>query len=71
MKKETLIKKLEGHFDKLHQELDEISILLEIEMEDDELSEMCVCFRGQVEACITENEECNYNNIIEYIRENL
>lgn len=71
MKKETLLKKLENHFDKIQEQLDEISTLLEIDMDDDELSEMSVCFREQMEMCIAENDECNYNDIIEYIRENL
>jgi hypothetical protein len=71
MKKETLIKKLETHFDKIQEALDEISTLLEIDLDDDELSEMSVCFREQIDNCIAENEECNYNDIIDYIRENL
>jgi hypothetical protein len=71
MKKETLLKKLESHFDKIQEQLDEISTLLEIDMDDDDLAEMSVCFREQIEACIAENDECTYNDIIEYIRENL
>ena len=71
MKKETLLKKLETHFDKIQESLDEISTLLEIDMDDDDLAEMSVCFREQLESCIAENEECSYNDIIEYIRENL
>jgi hypothetical protein len=71
MKKETLLKKLENHFDKIQESLDEISTLLEIDMDDDDLAEMSVCFREQLESCIAENEECSYNDIIEYIRENL
>ncbi len=71
MKKETLLKKLDGYFDKIQEQLDEISTLLEIDMDDDELAEMSVCFREQIEMCIAENEECSYNDIIEYIRENL
>jgi hypothetical protein len=71
MKKETLLKKLENHFDKIQEQLDEISTLLEIDMDDDDLAEMSVCFREQLESCIAENEECSYNDIIEYIRENL
>lgn len=71
MKKETLLKKLDGHFDKIQEQLDEISTLLEIDMDDDDLAEMSVCFREQIEMCISENEECSYNDIIEYIRENL
>jgi hypothetical protein len=71
MKKETLLKKLEGHFDKIQEQLDEISNLLEIDMDDDDLAEMSVCFREQIELCIAENDECSYIDIIEYIRENL
>lgn len=71
MKKETLLKKLNTHFDKIHEQLDEISTLLEIDMDDDELAEMSVCFREQVETCISDNDECSFNDIIEYIRENL
>lgn len=71
MKKETLLKKLDGYFDKIQEQLDEISTLLEIDMDDDELAEMSVCFREQIEMCIAENDECTYNDIIEYIRENL
>jgi hypothetical protein len=71
MKKETLLKKLDGHFDKIQEQLDEISTLLEIDMDDDDLAEMSVCFREQIETCIAENEECTYIDIVEYIRENL
>jgi dsDNA-binding SOS-regulon protein len=71
MKKETLLKKLEAQHDKMLEALDEISTLLEIDMDDDELAEMSVCFREQLDICIAENEECNYNDIVEYIRENL
>ena len=35
MKKETLLKKLDNHFDKIQEQLDEISTLLEIDMDDD------------------------------------
>lgn len=71
MKKETLLKKLESHFEKLQDTLEDISTLLEIDMDDDELAEMSVCFREQIDTCIAENEECNYTDIVEYIRENL
>ena len=71
MKKETLLKKLEAQHDKILEALDEMSTLLEIDMDDDELAEMSVCFREQLDICIAENDECNYNNIIEYIRENI
>lgn len=71
MKKETLVKKLEAQHNKILEALDEISTLLEIDMDDDELAEMSVVFREQLDECIAENEECNYNDIIEYIKENL
>lgn len=71
MKKETVLKKLENHFDKIQEQLDEISTLLEIDTDDDDLAEMSVCFREQIEECIAENAECSYNDIIEYIKENL
>jgi hypothetical protein len=71
MKKETLLKKLESHFEKLQDTLEDISTLLEIDMDDDELAEMSVCFREQIDTCISENEECSYIDIVEYIRENL
>lgn len=71
MKKETLLKKLDLQFEKIQDVLEEISTLLEIDMDDDTLAEMSVCFREQIDTCISENEECNYNDIIEYIRENL
>ena len=71
MKKETLLKKLETLFDKIQDNLEDISTLLEIDMDDDELAEMSVCFREQIDNCISENEECSYNDIVEYIRENL
>lgn len=71
MKKETLLKKLDVQFEKIQDALEDISTLLEIDMDDDELAEMSVCFREQIDTCISENEECNYNDIVEYIRENL
>lgn len=71
MKKETLLKKLDLHFNKIQDTLEDISTLLEIDMEDDELAEMSVCFREQIDTCLSENEECSYIDIIEYIRENL
>jgi hypothetical protein len=71
MKKETLIKKFNAQIDKIQDCIDEISTLLEIENDDDELSEMSVTFREQLETCLSDNEECNANDIVEYIRENL
>ena len=71
MKKETLLKKLEALYDKIQDNLVDISTLLEIDMDDDELAEMSVRFREQIDICISENEECSYIDIVEYIRENL
>ena len=71
MKKEALLKKFNAQIDKIQDCIDEISTLLEIENDDDELSEMSVTFREQVETCLCDNEECNFNDIVEYIRENL
>jgi hypothetical protein len=71
MKKETLLKKLEALYDKIQDNLEDISTLLEIDMDDDELAEMSVRFREQIDICISENEECSYIDIVEYIRENL
>jgi len=71
MKKETLLKKFNTQIDKIQDCIDEISNLLEIENDDDELSEMSVTFREQIETCLSENEECTVNDIVEYIRENL
>lgn len=71
MKKETLLKKFEQHIDKIQQELDEIATLLEVDSDDDSLSEMSVQFRDLIDYAITENDECNFEMIVEYIRENL
>ena len=71
MKKETLLKKFNAQIDKIQDSIDEISNLLEIENDDDELSEMSVTFREQIETCLADNDECNVNDIVEYIRENL
>jgi hypothetical protein len=71
MKKETLLKKLNLQYEKIQDALEDISALLEIDMDDDDLAEMSVCFREQIDTCLSENEECNYTDIIEYIRDNL
>ncbi len=71
MKKETLLKKLEALYDKIQDNLEDMSTLLEIDMDDDELAEMSVRFREQIDICISENDECSYIDIVEYIRENL
>jgi hypothetical protein len=70
MKKEALKRKLDGHIEKIYDALDAISNLLELDCEDEDLAEMSVCFREQVELAITDNTECTYNNITQYIDEN-
>ena len=70
MKKNAILKKLEQHIEKIYDSLDEITTLLEVDLEDDELCEMSTEFRKQLEQAISENEACNYNDILEYIGEN-
>jgi hypothetical protein len=70
MKKEALKRKLDGHVEKIYDALDAISNLLELDCEDEDLAEMSVCFREQIELAITDNNECTYNNITQYIDEN-
>ena len=71
MKKDVLLKKLDSHIEKIQDSLDEISSLLELDVDDEELAQMSVTFKEHVEAAITENDECSYNDIVDYIRENL
>lgn len=71
MKKEVVLRKLESHIEKIQDTLDEISSLLELDIDDEELAEMSVTFKEQLEYAISENTECNYNDIVDYIRENL
>lgn len=71
MKKEVVLKKLESHIEKIQDTLDDISSLLELDIDDEELAEMSVAFKEQVEYAISENTDCNYNDIVDYIRENL
>ena len=71
MKKEVVLKKLESHIEKIQDTLDDISSLLELDIDDEELAEMSVTFKEQVEYAISENTDCNYNDITDYIRENL
>ena len=71
MKKEVVLKKLESHIEKIQDTLDDISSLLELDIDDEELAEMSVAFKEQVEYAISENDECSYNDIVNYIRENL
>lgn len=70
MKKDVLLKKLDSHIEKIQDALDDISSLLELDIDDEELAQMSVTFKEQVETVITENDECNYNDIVDYIREN-
>jgi hypothetical protein len=71
MKKEVVLKKLESHIEKIQDTLDDISSLLELDIDDEELAEMSVTFKEQIEYAISENSDCNYNDIVDYIRENL
>ena len=71
MKKETLLKKLETCIEKIEDQIENISTLLEIDSDDDELAEMSVLFREKLDEALAENDECNINDIYEYIRENL
>jgi hypothetical protein len=71
MKRETILKKLESYYDRIEDQLENISTLLEIDCEDDELAEMSVQFREQVEQALTDNTECSYSTIVDYIKENL
>jgi hypothetical protein len=71
MKKEVVLKKLESHVEKIQDTLDDISSLLELDIDDEELAEMSVTFKEQLEYAISENTDCNYNDIVDYIRENL
>lgn len=71
MKREALIKKFDTQVEKIRDCLDNIATLLEADSDDDYLVEMSVIFRDQVEYALSENEECNANNITEYIKANL
>lgn len=71
MKRESLLRKLEAHFEKLQDVLDNITSLLEIDNDDDELSEMSIIFRERLDEALLENNECNYNDIVQYIKHNL
>jgi len=71
MKKETLLKKLEACIEKIEDQIENISTLLEIDSDDDELAEMSVLFREKLDEALAENDECNINDIYEYIRETL
>jgi hypothetical protein len=69
MRKETLIRKIEASVDKINEALDNISDLLEIDSEDDYLAQMSAAFIEQVENAVTQNEECNIDDIINYLKE--
>jgi hypothetical protein len=71
MKKEVLLKRLDSHIEKIQDTLDDISSLLELDVDDEELAQMSVIFKEHVEAAITDNDECSYSDIADYIRENL
>jgi hypothetical protein len=71
MKKEVLIKKLKQCINKIYDSIDDITTLLEVESDDDELTEMSIAFRESLEDTITDNDECNINDIYNYIEENL
>jgi hypothetical protein len=69
MKKSAILKKLEHHVELIYENIDNICALLELDLEDDVLCEMSENFRKQLEDTITENDTCNYNDIVEYINE--
>jgi hypothetical protein len=70
MKRPAILKKLNQYVDNIFENLDNISTLLELDLEDDELSLLSEQFKKIVEEAISENEECNYNDIINYIENN-
>ena len=67
MKKTVILKKLDQYIENIFENLDNISTLLEIDLEDDELCTLSEDFKKIVEEAISENEECNYNDIVTYI----
>lgn len=71
MKKETLLKKLKVNIDKIYDAIDDVTTLLEVDADDDELAEMSITFRALLEDTLSDNDECNINDIYDYIRENL
>jgi alcohol dehydrogenase YqhD (iron-dependent ADH family) len=70
MKRTAILKKLNQYVDNIFENLDNISTLLELDLEDDELSLLSEQFKKIVEEAISENEDCNYNDIINYIENN-
>ena len=45
MKKDVLLKKLDSHIEKIQDTLDDISSLLELDVDDEELAQMSVIFK--------------------------
>ena len=70
MKKSAILKKLDHHINLIYENLDYISTLLEIDLEDEVLCEMSEDFKKNVEEAISENDTSSYNDIVEYINEN-
>lgn len=69
MRKETLIRKIEAAVDKINEALDDISDLLEVDSDDDYLAQMSASFVEQVENAVQLNDECNIEDIINYLKE--
>ena len=70
MKKSAILKKLDHHINLIYENLDNISTLLEIDLEDEVLCEMSEDFKKNVVEAISENDTSSYNDIVEYINEN-
>jgi hypothetical protein len=70
MKKTAILKKLNQYVDNIFENLDNISTLLELDLEDDELCLLSEQFKKIVEEAISENEDCNYDDIVNYIENN-
>jgi hypothetical protein len=70
MKKSVILKKLESYKEDIYETLDNITSLLEVDLEDDILCEMSTTFKEQVEEAVLGNPECNYNDLVEYINNN-
>lgn len=67
MKKTVILKKLDQYIENIFENLDNISTLLELDLEDDELCTLSEDFKKIVEEAINENQECNFNDIVSYI----
>jgi hypothetical protein len=70
MKKTAILKKLNQYVDNIFENLDNISTLLQLDLEDDELCLLSEQFKKIVEEAISENEDCNYADIVNYIENN-